>query len=209
MADNSNSGNHPKWHAPVRWVMCASNGLLRVERLFLTGAMAVLMALILVNVVTRYTGMPIYWIDEAAVYLVVWLTFVGASVVSRLRLEFCVTFLTERLPARVEKICAIVSSFSVVLFAFMLLWICWLWMDPLGLARQGFDVKEYAAQSFNFLYTEHTQTLEWPMWALQLVIPLFGFSLSVHSLAKLMEDFGLVQRRSFAEFSVATPEVVN
>jgi hypothetical protein len=31
----------------------------------------------------------------------------------------------------------------------------------------------------------------------------------VHSLAKLMEDFGLVPRRSFAEFSVATPDVVN
>jgi TRAP-type C4-dicarboxylate transport system permease small subunit len=209
MVDNANVNNHPKWHGPVRWVMGASNALLRIERLFLTVAMAVLMGLILVNVVTRYTGMPIYWIDEAAVYLVVWLTFVGASVVSRLRLEFCVTFLTERLPARVEKICAIVSSLSVVLFAFMLLWICWLWMDPLGLAKQGFDVKEYAAQSFNFLYTEHTQTLEWPMWVLQLVIPLFAFSLSVHSLAKLLEDFGLVQRRSFAEFSVATPEVVN
>ena len=30
---------------------------------------------------------------------------------------------------------------------------CWVWMDPIGIARYGFDAKEFAAESFKFLYT--------------------------------------------------------
>ncbi len=70
--------------APVRWVLALSSHILRTERQVLTGLMTLLVLLILLNVVTRYTGMPIYWVDEAAVYTVVWLTFVGASVMTRL-----------------------------------------------------------------------------------------------------------------------------
>ena len=49
-------------------VIRASGTLLACERLALMGLMYLLTALILVNVVTRYTGFPIYWIDESAVY---------------------------------------------------------------------------------------------------------------------------------------------
>ena len=41
---------------------------------------------------------------------------------------------------------------------------CLLWMDPIGLARAGFDARKLAAETFNFLYTERTQTLNWPTW---------------------------------------------
>ena len=67
-----------KPRAPVRWVLALSSHILRAERQVLTGLMTLLVLLILLNVVTRYTGMPIYWVDEAAVYTVVWLTFVWA-----------------------------------------------------------------------------------------------------------------------------------
>ncbi|WP_204314494.1 TRAP transporter small permease subunit, partial [Klebsiella aerogenes] len=68
-----------------RLITCASNRLLAAERLAIMGLMFLLTGLILVNVVTRYTGFPIYWIDESAVYSVVWLTFIGASAMTRLR----------------------------------------------------------------------------------------------------------------------------
>jgi TRAP-type C4-dicarboxylate transport system permease small subunit len=55
--------------------------------------------MILLNVATRYSGVPIYW-DEAAVYLVVWLCFVGASTMTRLRLDFAVTLLTDAVGER-------------------------------------------------------------------------------------------------------------
>src|SRR3954468_6488472 len=116
-------------------VVRASSALLAVERLALMGLMYLLTALILVNVVTRYARFPIYWIDESAVYCVVWLTFIGASAMTRLRLDFAVTMLTERLSRRHQKIAKVVATGMVVLFGASLITTCWLWMDPLGLAR--------------------------------------------------------------------------
>ena len=46
---------------------------------------------------------PIYWIDEFAVYSVVWLTFIGASAMTRLRLDFAVTMMTERLRREIRR----------------------------------------------------------------------------------------------------------
>ena len=65
-------------------------------------------------------------------------------------------------------------------------------MHPIGIARAGFDARDYAAETFNFIYTEHTQTLNWPNWVLYLVLPLFAATLSVHCVANLLEDLGLV-----------------
>ncbi|MGY4437085.1 tripartite ATP-independent transporter DctM subunit [Bradyrhizobium sp. F1.13.1] len=145
-----------------RMVVRASCALLAVERIALMGLMYLLTALILVNVVTRYSHFPIYWIDESAVYCVVWLTFVGASAMTRLRLDFAVTMLTERLSPRAQKIAKVISTGLVVVFGLALIVTCALWMDPIGLARAGFDGRKLAAETFNFLYTEHTQTLNWP-----------------------------------------------
>lgn len=195
--------------APVRWLLDFSSGLLRMERHLLTALMTLLVGLILLNVVTRYTGMPIYWIDEAAVYTVVWLTFVGASVMTRLRMDFAVTMLTDQLGARAAKAIKGVATAGVVLFGVAMLWMCWQWMDPIGIARYGFDAKEYAAESFNFLYTERTQTLNWPTWVLQLILPIFSATFSVHALANLLEDLGCAERRTHPGFDVVNADAVN
>ena len=142
-----------------RMVVGASSALLAVERIALMGLMYLLTGLILVNVVTRYSHLPIYWIDESAVYCVVWLTFIGASAMTRLRLDFAVTMLTERLSPRRQKIAKVISTGLVVVFGIALIVTCVLWMDPIGLARAGFDGRKLAAETFNFVYTEHTQTL--------------------------------------------------
>ena len=194
---------------PVRWVLDASDALLRVERWLLTFLMSLLTALILVNVVTRYSGMPLYWIDEAAVYTVVWLTFIGASAMTRLRLDFAVTMLTDKLGARGARIAKLIATSGVLFFALALVAMCWIWMDPVGIVRAGFDAKEYAAESFNFLYTEHTQTLEWPVWVLQLIMPIFALCMSLHALANLLEDLRLAPQRKHPAFQAANPEAVN
>ncbi|KAF1021087.1 MAG: hypothetical protein GAK30_02111 [Paracidovorax wautersii] len=196
-------------HRGVAWVLRASDALLAIERRALGGLMALLVALILLNVVTRYGGAPLYWVDEASVYCVVWLTFVGASAMTRLRLDFSVGLLTDRFSGRGRRAARAVASGGVLVFGLALLAMCWLWMDPLGIARMGFDAREYAAESFNFLYTERTQTLEWPLWVLQLTIPLFALGMSVHALANLLEDLGLALPRAYAEFHVATADAVN
>ena len=193
----------------TRWVLDASDLVLRCERYLLTGLMGLLVALILLNVVTRYTGMPLYWVDEASVYSVVWLTFIGASTMTRLRMDFAVTLLTDKLGAKAAHVAKACASTGVLLLGIGLLVMCWVWMDPVGIVRYGFDAREYAAESFNFLYTERSQTLEWPIWVVQLILPIFALTLSVHALANLLEDLGLQPRRVHAEFHILNADAVN
>ena len=193
----------------ARRVLDLSDRALCAERHLLMGLMGLLVALILLNVVTRYTGVPLYWVDEASVYTVVWLTFVGASAMTRLRLDFAVTLLTDKLGPRAAAAAKACASGGVLALGLALVAMCWVWMDPIGIARYGFDAKNYAADSFNFLYTETTQTLGWPVWAVQLILPLFSLTLSLHALANLVEDLGLQPRRAHSGFHVINADAVN
>lgn len=194
--------------APSKCILDASDRVLAVERVLMLALMALLLILILVNVVTRYSGAPIYWIDEAAVYSVVWLTFIGGSAITRLRMDFAVTLLTDKLGARGARILKRLAGLGTLVFGVAMIIMCWIWMDPLGIVRAGFDAREYAAQSFNFLYTERTQTLNWPTWLLQLVLPLFSCTLTLHATANLIEDFGWQARRRHSGFPSADAEAV-
>lgn len=186
--------------APLRLVMWLSSRLLAVERFAVAGFMFLLTGLILLNVVTRYTGMPLYWVDESAIYSVVFLSFIGASAMTRLRLDFAVTLLTERFSERGVRIAKVIATSIVLLFGLALLWLCVLWLDPVGMALAGFNARELAAKTFNFIYTERTQTLNWPVWALYMIMPVFALSMVVHSAANLLEDLELVPRACQAGF---------
>ena len=79
MPSSSPTPDSTPGHGWARGIQRASAAILRAERLALMALMGLLALMILLNVATRYSGVPIYWVDEAAVYLVVWLCFVGAS----------------------------------------------------------------------------------------------------------------------------------
>lgn len=196
-------------HAPVRWAMALSTAVLRTERAALTVLMGLLVLLILLNVVTRYSGTPIYWVDEAAVFTMVWLTFVGASVMTRLRMDFAVGLVSDQLPPGGAKVLKVIATLSVLVFALALVWMCWLWMDPRGIAAAGFNAKDYAEASFNFIYTERTQTLEWPTWVLQLILPIFSLTLTVHAFANLLEELEASPRLVHPGFDVVSADAVN
>jgi len=196
-------------HAPVRWAMALSTAVLRTERAALTVLMGLLVLLILLNVVTRYSGTPIYWVDEAAVFTMVWLTFVGASVMTRLRMDFAVGLVSDQLPLGGAKVLKVIATLGVLVFALALVWMCWVWMDPRGIAAAGFNAKDYAEASFNFIYTERTQTLEWPTWVLQLILPIFSLTLTVHAFANLLEELEASPRLVHPGFDVVSADAVN
>ncbi len=185
---------------PLRAVMWLSAQLLAAERLAVAGFMFLLTGLILLNVVTRYTGVPLYWVDESAIYSIVFLAFIGASAMTRLRLDFAVTMLTERLSAGAARRAKVAATSIVLLFGLTLLWLCVQWLDPVGMSQAGFDARAFAAKTFNFIYTERTQTLGWPVWALYLIMPVFALSMTIHSAANLLEDLGVVPRADLAGF---------
>lgn len=207
MDRNNASKNAPS--APVRIVLAVSAGVLALERVLIMALMALLLCLILLNVITRYSGASLYWVDESAVYSVVWLSFIGGSAMTRLRLDFAMTMLTDKLSPLWARRAKIAAGLGVMSFALALGWMCWLWLDPVGIAQAGFDAKKFAAGAFNFVYTERTQTLNWPSWVLYLIIPIFSASMLVHGLANLLEDLDLAPRMRFASFKVGGSEGIN
>lgn len=206
MQKNSAAAPYPQGLAG-RWIRL-SEGLLVVERYAVALLMSLLCGAIMLNVSTRFLGMPIYWIDEFAVYCMVWLTFIGASTMTRLRLDFSVTMLTEKLSPRYASACQALATLMVVIFALALATMCWLWLDPVGIATAGFNAKEYAGQTFNFVYTERTQTLNWPTWALYMILPIFAVSMTIHATANLIEDLGIVTRTK-RDLLINAEEAVN
>jgi TRAP-type C4-dicarboxylate transport system permease small subunit len=196
-------------HLVFRGVIWVSGRLLAAERVLVAGLMVLLTGLILLNVVTRYTRIPLYWIDEAAVYSVVFLTFIGASAMTRLRMDFAVTILTERFPERWVRIAKVISTCIVLLFGFLLIWMCALWLDPVGIARAGFDARKFSGETFNFIYTERTQTLNWPLWKLYMIMPLFAICMTIHSVANLLEDLGIASREQNTGFLQSNLEGIN
>jgi TRAP-type C4-dicarboxylate transport system permease small subunit len=206
MADGSSTAfSQP---APIpRALLGLSSRLLAVERGAIMGLMFLLTGLVLLNVGTRYAGRPIYWVDEACIYAIVWLTFIGASAMTRMRLDFAVGMLTEKLSERLQALARRISTLAVIVFALLLGWMCWLWLDPVGIALAGFDARKFAAASFNFIYTERTQTLGWPSWIFYMIMPIFSASLLIHGLANLIEDLGAHPPVELPSIAVSGPPI--
>ena len=203
------NGPPPRGSLPVRFALAVSAAILMLERVLIMGLMALLLALILLNVVTRYSGASLYWVDESAVYSVVWLAFIGGSAMTRLRLDFAMTLLTDKLSPLWAQRAKIAAGVGVIAFALALGWMCLLWLDPLGMAQAGFDPKKLAASTFNFVYTERTQTLNWPSWVLYLIVPIFACTMFIHGLANLLEDMNLAPRARFNAFKLGNNEGIH
>ncbi|MCV2886807.1 TRAP transporter small permease [Ruegeria aquimaris] len=144
--------------------------------------------LILLNVTTRAAGNAIYWVDEAAIYAMVWMTFLAASAAVHFRSAISVTILNEVLAAPLRRGLGRFVDVVLFLFACLMVWICLRWFMPLELMRAGWDVKAFQGQTFNFIYAEPTNTLGLKKVWVWLVIPFFTFGMLLHSFANLFHS---------------------
>jgi TRAP-type C4-dicarboxylate transport system permease small subunit len=156
----------------------------RVEVTVAAALAAAISGLILLNVVTRAMGAAIYWVDEAAIYAMVWMTFLAASAALHYRTAVAVTVVPEVAP-RLAPALARAVDVAVLVFAGLMLWVCWRWFMPLELARAGFDVKTFQGATFNFIYAEPTTTLGISKVWVWLIMPLFAIGATLHAAANL------------------------
>ncbi|MFC7704255.1 TRAP transporter small permease [Plastorhodobacter daqingensis] len=177
--------------------------LARVERGLLVGLVGAIAGLVLLNVAARALGMTLAWADELAIQAMVLAGFVGASLMLRMRNHPAVQILHEVLPGRGLYLLRVLASALALGFGLVLAWLCWRWFDLPGLIRAGFDVALYESQTFNFLYTEVSPVLGLPMFLPFLVMPWFALTLSLHALANLCEDLGLLPPPGPAETGAA------
>lgn len=97
----------------------ADRALARAETAFIGAALAATSALLFVNVILRYGLLrPLPWAEELTLYLMVWIVFVGGSVVVRTRGHVAVDVLPLVLsPAGRRRLAVAVAAASVVFFA--------------------------------------------------------------------------------------------
>jgi TRAP-type C4-dicarboxylate transport system permease small subunit len=136
--------------------------------LFVLGfAMAMIVA---TQVFSRYVlNHSLFWSEELARYLLVWLTFLGASTAYKRRLHPGVDVLVSRLPASLQKsISILVHAISLALFAVMVV---------------------YGLQFAYFIRSQITPALYLPKWTVFSIIPLSGSILIIHALAFISDGF--------------------
>ncbi len=158
----------------------------RVE-LWCAAALAVCVTLlILLNVVTRSAGNALFWVDELAIYAMVWMTFLGASAALHHRNSVSITILSDQVPEPIKPI--IRKAVDIVVFAFSIamLWFCWRWFLPFDIAQAGFDTMAFQGSTFNFIYAEPTLTLGLPKFLFWFVMWLFALGATLHSTMHLL-----------------------
>lgn len=164
-----------------------SKAIVAIEKGLVGGLSALMFVLVVIGMFARYLGHAIYWIDEAAVFAMVAMSFFGASLVTRLKQEFAITLLIEYLPARLAWIARLLIAAIGLIFAAILILLSWWMWDPITLAKMSFDVERFSRATFNFIYTETTTTLGLPKFLFLLVLPIYSVFLIIHTAVNVIE----------------------
>lgn len=165
-----------------------SNSLLAIEKRIVVVLMVSVFGLILLNVVTRTFSYALYWVDELAIYAMIWLVFMGASIAVRTRQRIAVTLILDALPHRYRQWVDRLLDVVIFLFSALLLYLSWRWYDLPGLVAVDFDFEIFAMDSFNFIYDEPTNTLGFNKSWVWSIIPVYAFTSTIHSLLNLIES---------------------
>lgn len=190
----------------MRGLRAFSDRLASLERLLLIACLALLLALILLNVITRSLAASLYWVDEAAVFAMVFICFLGTSMMTRKRMDFAVTLLTDRLSGPARRWIQVTASACTLGFALILITVSWIWFDPGTFASLGFDERRFFRETFNPVYREATATMGIAKVWFFLVVPWFALTLAIHAAANLVEDvsaaLGLAELRPHDEVRI-------
>lgn len=170
-----------------------SHGWARAEIAIAAALAVAITALVLLNVVTRALSASIFWVDEAAIIAMSWMTFLAASSAVHFGHSVSVTLLTDMLGEGAAHVAQKLVDAVVLIFASLMLWLCWRWFLPLDLLRAGFDTMVFQGETFNFIYAEPTLTLGVRKFYLWLIMPLFAFGIALHALANLVRPFAPVR----------------
>ena len=167
-----------------------------IERASCGLLVAGVLLLIVLNVVTRAFNVALYWVDELAVYAMIWMAFLGASVLIRHRKHVGITLLAGSVSQPYRRYLAILSHSLVLLFAVSLVAMSVVWFSPVELARHGFEIDAFTNSTFNFIYKEPTNTLGIQKFWLWLVIPIAAITMTLHATANLCEEIAEAKKQA-------------
>ena len=111
----------------------------------------------------------LFWSEELARFMLVWLSFLGASTAYKRGLHPGVDVLTSRLSPSMRRICSqLVHIVSVSFFVVMVV---------------------YGAQFAYFIRAQISPALYLPKWTILAIIPVSGLILVIHGLSFIARDW--------------------
>lgn len=85
------------------------------------------------NVVYRYfLNAPLYWANEASIYMMSWLTFLGGSLGLKYKSQAAITFVVDSLSVKNKRLLGIATHILMLLFLGYLLYISYHWIFNLS-----------------------------------------------------------------------------
>ncbi len=128
-----------------------------------------LAVIVMAQVFFRYVlNQSLFWSEELARYLLVWLTFLGASVAYYRKAHPSIDVLYLRMPPLIRKSSAVLIHFaSIALFGVMIF---------------------YGFQFAYFVRLQISPALYLPKWIILIIIPLSGLILMVHGITFLFKE---------------------
>lgn len=142
----------------------------KIEEVILCVGVSMLAIILIVNVIARKAGTSIYFIDEIAMFLVIWITFIGLSYAARKGRHIRMAAIFDLSPTRVQKIMIFVISTISAVVMFYLTYI-----------------------SVNYVYTTYrwqqvAPALRMPYWIGIAIVPVGFFLAGIHYVRTIVKN---------------------
>ncbi|MCF8499968.1 MAG: TRAP transporter small permease subunit [Rhodospirillum sp.] len=151
-----------------------------------------LLGLLLLNVITRAAGAPLLWVDELAIFTMVWMALVGASLGLHHRGHIAMTLLSDALKGSAGRLAMAIIDGLTLSFILVLAVLVWRWFDPIT-AWMAPDLDAFSLMDFNFIYQEPTTTLGVRKIWTWLILPAFCLTSFCHGLRNLTGSLGALR----------------
>ena len=131
-------------------------------------AFGLMFGVVILQVVLRYVfNQPLVWTDEAAAYLLVWVSFIGWTMASRKRIHIGIGVIVDRLPAATRRALHVFWCVAAIGFALLML------VVGVAITRSSGDVRMVSIDS--------------AFWPVYLAVPITALFLIVYALRDLVQ----------------------
>jgi len=142
----------------------------KIEEIILCLGITILAVILIVNVIARKSGTSIYFVDELAMLLVIWITFIGLSYAARKGRHIRMAAIFDLSTSKIQKFMMYVISAISAIFMFYMTYL-----------------------SYNYVYTafrwqQMLPALGIPYWIGVFIVPLGFFLAGIHYLMTIVQN---------------------
>lgn len=106
-----------------------SNIIERIEIVISIALAAAMTIILFINVLFRYfLNDPLFWANEASIFMMAWLTFIGGSLGLKYKTQASITLFVNRLSDKNQRILQIITQIIILIFMAILLYLSWDWV---------------------------------------------------------------------------------